>query len=51
VAGAGGLFGGSGASNGCWCIASTFARADFKTVARRTPMRPIMRHDLEAIAR
>lgn len=26
--------------------ASTFARAGFKTVARRTPARPIMRHDL-----
>src|SRR5260221_3845251 len=26
--------------------ASTFARAGFKTVARRTPPRPIMRHDL-----
>jgi hypothetical protein len=31
--------------------ASTFARAGFKTVARRTPARPIMRHDLKAIAR
>jgi GNAT superfamily N-acetyltransferase len=31
--------------------ASTFARAGFKTVARRVPARPIMRHDLEAIAR
>ena len=30
--------------------ASTFARAGFQTVARRTPARPIMRHDLEAIA-
>jgi len=28
--------------------ASTFARAGFKTVARRVPPRPIMRHDLEA---
>jgi GNAT superfamily N-acetyltransferase len=27
--------------------ASTFARAGFKTVARRVPPRPIMRHDLE----
>lgn len=27
---------------------STFARAGFKTVARRTPARPIMRHDLKA---
>jgi GNAT superfamily N-acetyltransferase len=31
--------------------ASTFARADFKTVARRAPPRPIMRHDLRAIGR
>ncbi|PYU89982.1 MAG: acetyltransferase [Acidobacteria bacterium] len=31
--------------------ASTFARAGFKTVARRTPPRPMMRHDLKAIAR
>jgi hypothetical protein len=31
--------------------ASTFARAGFKTVARRAPARPIMRHDLKAIAR
>jgi GNAT superfamily N-acetyltransferase len=30
--------------------ASTFARAGFTTVARRTPARPIMRHDLTAIA-
>jgi GNAT superfamily N-acetyltransferase len=30
--------------------ASTFARAGFKTVARRTPARPIMRHDLKGIA-
>jgi GNAT superfamily N-acetyltransferase len=29
--------------------ASTFARAGFKTVARRVPPRPIMRHDLRAI--
>src|SRR5213593_4752986 len=29
--------------------ASTFARAGFKTVARRAPPRPIMRHDLKAI--
>ena len=29
--------------------ASTFARAGFKTVARRVPPRPLMRHDLEAI--
>ena len=28
--------------------ASTFARAGFKTVARRAPHRPIMRHDLRA---
>ena len=32
-------------------IASTFARAGFKTVARRVPPRPIMRHDLKAISR
>jgi GNAT superfamily N-acetyltransferase len=31
--------------------ASTFARAGFNTVARRTPARPIMRHNLKAIAR
>ncbi|MGH6905242.1 MAG: GNAT family N-acetyltransferase [Geminicoccaceae bacterium] len=31
--------------------ASTFARAGFKTVARRVPPRPIMRHDLHRIAR
>ena len=30
--------------------ASTFARAGFTIVARRTPARPIMRHDLTAIA-
>jgi GNAT superfamily N-acetyltransferase len=30
--------------------ASTFARAGFKSVARRIPSRPIMRHDLEQIA-
>jgi GNAT superfamily N-acetyltransferase len=29
--------------------ASTFLRAGFKTVARRVPPRPIMRHDLKAI--
>jgi GNAT superfamily N-acetyltransferase len=29
--------------------ASTFARAGFKTVARRIPARPIMRHDLKGI--
>jgi GNAT superfamily N-acetyltransferase len=29
----------------------TFKRAGFKTVARRHPSRPIMRHDLEGIAR
>jgi hypothetical protein len=28
--------------------ASTFARAGFKTVARRVPPRPIMRYDLAA---
>jgi len=27
-------------------FASTFARAGFRTVARRSPARPIMRHDL-----
>ena len=32
-------------------FASTFARAGFKTVARHVPSRPIMRHDLKAIAR
>ncbi len=32
-------------------FASTFARAGFKTVARRVPPRPIMRHDLEATSR
>jgi GNAT superfamily N-acetyltransferase len=31
--------------------ASTFARAGFKTVVRRTPARPLMRHDLKGIAR
>lgn len=31
--------------------ASTFTRAGFETVARRTPARPIMRHDLKTIAR
>jgi hypothetical protein len=30
--------------------ASTFARAGFRIVARRTPARPIMRHDLKASA-
>jgi len=30
-------------------IASTFAHAGFKTVARRMPHRPIMRHDLKSI--
>lgn len=30
--------------------ASTFARAGFKTVARRAPHRPIMRHDFTATA-
>ena len=29
--------------------ASTFARAGFKTVARRVPSRPIMRHDLKTM--
>jgi GNAT superfamily N-acetyltransferase len=32
-------------------LASTFARAGFKEVARRTPARPIMRHDLKRIGR
>lgn len=32
-------------------MASTFARAGFKTVARRVPPRPIMRHDLKGIGR
>jgi GNAT superfamily N-acetyltransferase len=31
--------------------ASTFTRAGFRTVARRAPPRPIMRHDLKAIPR
>jgi GNAT superfamily N-acetyltransferase len=31
--------------------ASTFAHAGFRTIARRTPARPILRHDLKAIAR
>jgi GNAT superfamily N-acetyltransferase len=31
--------------------ASAFVRAGFKEVARRSPARPIMRHDLKAIAR
>jgi GNAT superfamily N-acetyltransferase len=31
--------------------ASAFERAGFKAVARRAPARPIMRHDLKAIAR
>jgi GNAT superfamily N-acetyltransferase len=30
-------------------FASTFARAGFKTVARRVPSRPIMRHDLKGV--
>ena len=30
-------------------IASVFRRAGFRTVARRSPSRPIMRHDLEGI--
>jgi GNAT superfamily N-acetyltransferase len=29
---------------------SAFTRAGFKTVARRMPSRPIMRHDLQGIA-
>ncbi len=32
-------------------MASTFARLGFKTVARRVPPRPIMRHDLRGIGR
>ena len=31
--------------------ASTFARAGFRTIARRVPHRPMMRHDLKATAR
>ena len=31
--------------------ARAFERAGFKTVARRTPSRPVMRHDLKTIAR
>jgi GNAT superfamily N-acetyltransferase len=31
--------------------ASTFARAGFKTVARRSPARPIMRHNLKSTTR
>ena len=31
--------------------ASAFKRLEFKTVARREPSRPLMRHDLKAIAR
>jgi GNAT superfamily N-acetyltransferase len=31
--------------------ASAFARAGFKTVARRAPARPIMRHDLTTVGR
>jgi GNAT superfamily N-acetyltransferase len=30
--------------------ASTFARAGFKTIARRVPPRPIMRHDLNGVS-
>ena len=37
----------SPSATGCG-YASTFARAGFETVARRTPARPIMRHDLKA---
>jgi hypothetical protein len=29
---------------------AAFTRAGFKTVARRRPSRPIMRHDLQGIA-
>jgi hypothetical protein len=32
-------------------FASTFARASFKTVARRVRPRPIVRHDLKSIGR
>jgi GNAT superfamily N-acetyltransferase len=39
-----------GTSNLFTGTASTFARAGFKTVARRVPHRPIMRHDLGAAA-
>lgn len=38
---------GSASSTG---YVSTFARAGFKTVARRVPSRPIMRHDLKSLA-
>jgi GNAT superfamily N-acetyltransferase len=31
-------------------FATTFERAGFRTVARRVPSRPIMRHDLKALA-
>ena len=37
----------TGTSNVFTGIAATFARAGFKVVARRTPARPIMRHDLK----
>jgi GNAT superfamily N-acetyltransferase len=40
----------SPSASGCG-YASTFAQAGFKVVARRVPARPIMRHDLKAIAR
>jgi GNAT superfamily N-acetyltransferase len=40
-----------GSSNSYTGTASTFARAGFRTVARRAPHRPIMRHDLKRIRR
>jgi GNAT superfamily N-acetyltransferase len=39
----------SPSATGCG-YASTFARAGFKTVARRVAARPIMRHDLKSVA-
>lgn len=39
----------SPSASGCG-YASTFVRAGFKTIARRIPARPIMRHDLRSIA-
>jgi GNAT superfamily N-acetyltransferase len=40
----------SPSASGCG-YASTFARAGFKTIARRVPARPIMRRDLKSIGR
>ena len=39
----------SPSASGCG-YASSFVRAGFETVTRRTPARPIMRHDLKGIA-